>query len=120
MMNLPSFADRSVTRPMESPLESANIQVQFLDQDDETAFVGYETHLTDSVRLVSELEFVVTAILDDESVTEIEGIIFHTEHPVIAAWQTETDWIHRYREESLSTEGLIVKVLQGLETASFQ
>lgn len=105
---------------MAESLSSSGIPVQFLDQSDDTIFVGYETHQTDSTRLFSELQFVVTTVLEDDSVSVAEGAIFHTENPVIATWQVEADWTERYRDGSLSTAGLLAKVLQGLQTASFR
>ena len=105
---------------MANSLSSADVAVQFREQSDGTAFVGYETHQLDSTRLFSELRFVVTTVLDDDSVSAVEGAIFHTENPVIATWRVEADWTERYRDGSLSAVRLLAKVLQGLETESFQ
>lgn len=104
---------------MES-LSSTDISIEFFEQSDETAFVGYATHQLDATRLFSELEFVVTTVLDDDSVSAVEGAIFHAENPIIATWRVEAKWTERYRDESLSTTGLLAKVLHGLETVSFQ
>lgn len=62
----------------------------------------------------------MTTVLDDDSVSAVEGALFHTETPVIATWRVEADWTERYRDGSLSTVGLLAKVLQGLETESFR
>lgn len=105
---------------MAGPLSSTDIPVQFLEQSDGTAFVGYETHQLEPTRLFTELQFVVTTVLDDDSVSAVEGAIFHTENPVIATWRVEGDWVERYRDESLPAVGLLVKVLQELQTTSFE
>lgn len=114
------FVTCGPTDCMVGALSSTDIPIQFLGQSGETAFVGYQTHQLDSTRLFFELEFVATTVLKDDSVSRVEGAIFHTETPVIATWQVEADWIEDYRDESLSTKGLMAKVLQGLETTSFR
>lgn len=105
---------------MSNPLSSTDVQTRFYEQSNETVFVGYKSHHTDSARLFAELEFIVMKILEDDSVSAIEGAIFHSEHPVIATWHVQDTWVERYRSEALPTVGVLSKVLQELETASFQ
>lgn len=105
---------------MVDPLSANDVQVQFYERAGGTAFVGYETNQTESTRLYSELQFVVTTVLQEESVDAIEGATFHTDAPIIASWKVKSEWARRYREESLPTVGLLVKVLRGSETVAFQ
>lgn len=76
---------------MAGPFSSTDIPVQFFERSDETAVVGHESHQLDSTRLFTELQFVVTTALDDDAVSAVEGVIFHTENPVIANWRVDAD-----------------------------
>lgn len=105
---------------MQEELEAREIEVQFLEAADETVYIGYQTHLTDATRLFTELQATVTTILDRKPGTAITGATFHTQYPVIATWDVESDWAEGYDEGSLSGTGLMTSVLGKLDTVSFQ
>lgn len=104
---------------MQEALEAEGVTVEFTADTDDRAYVGYETNVTDTSSLATELRLVVETVLDQRPGTAVRGAVFHTENPVVALWEVESQWAEQWDGGDLPGPALLVEVLRTLRTAQF-